>query len=194
MSSAPSPLHSPGGAGLLRRAHARRRRVLDDHDVEVELTPLIDCVFLLLIFFLVTTMMKRMEKQIPVVLPDSTASLAEVARRSTLILGLDPDGAVSLGEGKTAMGETQYRPVANLSAFLAQVARERGTHTPIRLDAHRNTPFQLVIDTLDLCSLQGFERVGVRIRFDGNEYYELGDRRSLVRPFAPVSARGDAAR
>ena len=32
----------------------------DDDKVEVQMSPLIDCVFLLLIFFLVTTMMKKM--------------------------------------------------------------------------------------------------------------------------------------
>ena len=34
----------------------------DDDKVEVQMSPLIDCVFLLLIFFLVTTMMKKWEK------------------------------------------------------------------------------------------------------------------------------------
>ena len=37
----------------------------DEEDkVEVQMSPLIDCVFLLLIFFLVTTMMKKWEMQI----------------------------------------------------------------------------------------------------------------------------------
>ena len=35
----------------------------DDDKVEVQMSPLIDCVFLLLIFFLVTTMMKKWEMQ-----------------------------------------------------------------------------------------------------------------------------------
>ena len=40
-----------------------RIRKKDDDDVTLEMSPLIDCVFLLLIFFLVTTMMKKLEKQ-----------------------------------------------------------------------------------------------------------------------------------
>ena len=35
----------------------------EDDKVEVQMSPLIDCVFLLLIFFLVTTMMKKWEMQ-----------------------------------------------------------------------------------------------------------------------------------
>ena len=48
----------------------------DDDKVEVQMSPLIDCVFLLLIFFLVTTMMKKWEMQIPLTLPTMTSSLS----------------------------------------------------------------------------------------------------------------------
>ena len=48
----------------------------EDDKVEVQMSPLIDCVFLLLIFFLVTTMMKKWEMQIPLTLPTMTSSLS----------------------------------------------------------------------------------------------------------------------
>ena len=51
----------------------------DEEDkVEVQMSPLIDCVFLLLIFFLVTTMMKKWEMQIPLSLPSMTSSLSDL--------------------------------------------------------------------------------------------------------------------
>lgn len=54
----------------------------DEEDkVEVQMSPLIDCVFLLLIFFLVTTMMKKWEMQIPLSLPSMTSSLSNHPRR-----------------------------------------------------------------------------------------------------------------
>ena len=49
----------------------------DEEDkVEVQMSPLIDCVFLLLIFFLVTTMMKKWEMQIPL---SSLISMQEIS-------------------------------------------------------------------------------------------------------------------
>ena len=49
----------------------------DEEDkVEVQMSPLIDCVFLLLIFFLVTTMMKKWEMQIPL---SSLTSMQEIS-------------------------------------------------------------------------------------------------------------------
>ncbi|MCS2307995.1 biopolymer transporter ExbD [Bacteroides thetaiotaomicron] len=54
----------------------------DEEDkVEVQMSPLIDCVFLLLIFFLVTTMMKKWEMQIPLSLPSMTSQLVYHPRR-----------------------------------------------------------------------------------------------------------------
>jgi len=184
MNAAPSGLSTPGSARVKRQFLRRAKQWDDAEEIEVEMTPLIDCVFLLLIFFLVTTMLKKLEKQIPVVLPDSAVALAPVAQRQVLILGLDEGGGMLRGEGQDAEGNVTYRRVDDLGQLLQEVAREQGTQIPIRLDAHRNTPFQRVIDALDVCAIQGFENVGVRIQHGGKEYYELGDRRSLRLPEA----------
>jgi biopolymer transport protein ExbD len=98
-----------------------------------------------------------------------------------VILGVDVKGNFYREAKRDAEGNIQYAPLEDLSAYLRQVASERGTQTSIRLDADRNTPFQKVIDALDICSIQGFENVGVRIQHAGKEYYELGDRRSVRR-------------
>ena len=175
----------PESARMRRNLRRRRRGWFESDELEVEMTPLIDCVFLLLIFFLVTTMLKKLEKQIPVVLPDPTVSLAPVARTETVILGVDEDGHYAREAGRDGRGFLRYVRVDDLAAHLKTIARERGPQTPLRLDAHRNTPFQKVIDALDICALQGFENVGVRIQHTDKEYFELGDRRSLRKPGAP---------
>ena len=53
----------------------KRQLRRDSGNCEVILSPLIDCVFLLLIFFLVTSMIKRFERQIPVNLSDGTSAI-----------------------------------------------------------------------------------------------------------------------
>ena len=46
-----------------------------DSDDEVQMAPLIDCVFLLLIFFLVATKLKKVEPEVPIELPVSGAAI-----------------------------------------------------------------------------------------------------------------------
>ena len=139
-----------------------------EDDAEVPMSPLIDCVFLLLIFFLVTTMLKRKEKLIPIELPDNTSAVAARAYDETLIIGLDANGAAYRASGAvTGDGAIIYEPVDDLAAYLKSVIESDGAtalQRPLRIDADRNTPFQTAIDMLDVCKLQGFTNVGVKTR------------------------------
>ena len=178
----PSKLQLPtsGKTGVSRMATLRRlrsRRRKDDH-IEVDLSPLIDCVFLLLIFFLVTTMLKKLEKQIPVELPDYTSALAPVAESETIIYALTADGKFARARsGVRDLDGLTYEPVPSLVDDLQKVAAAKGTKIPIRLDTDRDVPVQQVIDALDLLSLQGFEQVGVRLRHQSYQNFEVERRR-----------------
>lgn len=159
---------------LLRRRRARRGGGGDD--VAVDLSPLIDAVFLLLIFFLVTTMLKRLEKQIPVVLPDASAALSRVAHTDEVVFLIDSEGAVSEGIPRRGSGgEISYRPVENFDGRLKAIAEDRGVQIPVRVDTEREVGFQKVIDLLDTLAIQGFEEVGVRLFHREEEYFELKD-------------------
>ena len=66
---------------------------------------------LLLIFFLVTTMLKKLEKQIPVVLPDYTSALAPVAETEVIIYALDESGNLLRATGPAHMpGQRKPEP------------------------------------------------------------------------------------
>ncbi len=142
-----------------------RRRLEEEEDVEVPMSPLIDCVFLLLIFFLVTTMMKKLEKQIPVQMPDSTSAIADNPNDRLLVIGVDEQGLPFRDSGqRDGDGNLQYARIDDLAAYLKEVVARDGVGRPIRLDAAAGAPFQTVIDALDVCSIQGFEKVGVHLK------------------------------
>ncbi|HBR94575.1 MAG TPA: biopolymer transporter ExbD [Opitutae bacterium] len=174
----PQTIHKPtldpssaSRVGTLRRLRMRRRK---ESEVEVDLSPLIDCVFLLLIFFLVTTMLKKLEKQIPVVLPDYTSALAPVAETEVIIYALDETGNLLRATGPArSLGGLKYREVESFTQDLKSIAEAQGTDVAIRLDTDREIPVQRVIDALDTLALQGFEQVGVRLRHRGKEDFEM---------------------
>jgi len=142
-----------------------RRRLEEDDDVEVPMSPLIDCVFLLLIFFLVTTMMKKLEKQIPITLPDSTSAIADTPDDRILVIGVDEAGNHLRDSGRRDHdGNPLYAAIPDLALYLRETADAGGTDRPVRLDAAPKAPFQKVIDALDICHIQGFEKVGVRLK------------------------------
>lgn len=96
----------------------------DEEDkVEVQMSPLIDCVFLLLIFFLVTTMMKKWEMQIPLSLPSMTSSLSTTrAGEEAVIIAVDEEKNVYQVVGHDAYtGENHYVPISDLNTFLTEL-------------------------------------------------------------------------
>ncbi len=140
----------------------RKGRPKDDPDVP--LSPLIDCVFLLLIFFLVTSMFKKFEMLIPIELPDPTSSLSAEAADQTLIIGIDDQGTIYHGEMQKRGGQVQYRPIEDFASYLDQLAMERDVTLPLQFSVDRNTPVQKVINAMDIAQLQGFENVAVKTR------------------------------
>lgn len=145
-----------------------------DEMVEVDLSPLIDCVFLLLIFFLVTTMLKKLEKQIPVTLPDYTTALAPVAEGESVAYLINNAGVVHRAvDGARSMEGLRYVVIDSFEADLQQLAETRGREVRIRIDSDREVPVQRVIDVLDTLAFQGFENVGVRLRHREREFFEL---------------------
>lgn len=142
----------------------RMRRRKKSKDAEVMMSPLIDCVFLLLIFFLVTSMLKRWERQIPISLADPTAAVAVEAENDVFLLAIGVDGRVYGEAGRDRRQVVLFSPIDDLPGFLNELAAERGVGTPIEVSVEREVPFQTVIDTLDVLQLQGYDNVRSRVR------------------------------
>ncbi|WP_193211076.1 ExbD/TolR family protein [Luteolibacter marinus] len=120
---------------------------------DVSMGPLIDCVFLLLIFFLVATMYKKKDRDIDIVPPESSSAVKLPPDDDQLVIGINEAGEVFW----------QGDPVSrtHLHAELAEIA---GAHPDqrIRLDAHYETPFEIVVEVLDSCKFRGLANVGIR--------------------------------
>lgn len=141
-----------------------RRRKSSAVDGSVMMSPLIDCVFLLLIFFLVTSILKRYERQIPVTLADPTASVAAQVRSDAYLLGLSTDGRLHHEAGRDENGIVLFVPAADVSGMLAELVATRGGDAPIELVVEQRTPFQRVINTLDTLQHHGLTQVRSRVR------------------------------
>lgn len=133
-----------------------------DEEPEIGLIALIDCIFFLLMFFMVATSFKQQdgqkkEKDIPVLLPASQASLvkAEAAPTEPLVLTIDAQGAVYIDKRKLSL-QTLHDRLRDEAA--------KNPARPIRLDGDRRTPYQHIVHVLDLCQFEGLTQVSLRTR------------------------------
>jgi biopolymer transport protein ExbD len=127
----------------------------ENGDVALDLAPLIDVVFLLLIFFMVATSFAAQEERLDLELPEAHSGQAAEASNRELVLDVLPDGAVRLDGARL---EQQA-----LGTELARIARDNPLR-PVLVRADRGLDYGRVIAVLDQCRLVGLTNTGLATR------------------------------
>lgn len=122
-------------------------------DAEVSMGPLIDCVFLLLIFFLVATMYKKKDRDIDIIPPESSSAIKIPPDDDQMVVGIDESGEIFL-QGDPVSKTRLHSELKDLA--VADPDRQ------IRLDAHFSAPFENIVEVLDICKFRGLANVGIR--------------------------------
>ena len=133
----------------------------EEEQPEIGLIALIDCIFFLLMFFMVATSFKQQtenekRKELPVVLPSASASLvATGVSASPLIIGVDKSGKFYVD------GE----PIGTLELH-ERLRKEAAAdaNRNVRIDGDRAAPYQHIVHVLDLCQLAGLTHIAMHTR------------------------------
>jgi len=120
---------------------------------DVNLTPLIDVVFLLLIFFMVSTTFEQ-QSRIQIELPEASAEPLEQKAESIEII-IDVQGRYYIGDRQVVNSELK-----TLKAAIGKAVEGREALTVI-IRADANTPHQAVITALDATSQLGLTQVSL---------------------------------
>ncbi len=126
-----------------------------EEEIAVQMAPLIDCVFLLLIFFLVATTLKKIEKELPLDLPVAAASVSRQVQDNMTIISIDQAGSLYLGSEPVGQGFLMEK----LDAIAAQDPNHR-----IRIDADREAPMWAAVRVLDMCHFKGLSNLGIKTK------------------------------
>ena len=133
-----------------------RLRRAGNEDVQVNLTSLIDVVFLLLIFFMVSTTFER-ESELHLQLPEADAEHAG-RNHEAVEVSIDAAGRVRLnGQPLADAG------VAGIRQGLADLAGVAPT-APLVIRADADTPYQMVVTVMDAASRTGFVNLSLPVR------------------------------
>lgn len=129
----------------------RIKRKDDNNDIDVNLTPLIDVVFLLLIFFMVTTTFMR-ESEIELSLPQANGEPIERDQRPFELV-IDANGEYKIDEQTVFAGD-----IVQLRSVLLR-AREGREHLPFIIRADGRAPHQSVVWAMDAASQLNIQRI-----------------------------------
>lgn len=146
------------------RKRRRRRTSL----VEMQMGPMIDMVFLLLVFFMVSAKPVKPEMDIPLGLPGQVAQDEAVEIPDEARILIQPDGTVILNEQPLDQPDSRSLPelVAVLDRFkkAADASRSKALVT---VAPHDTVPHQRLVDVLNACAEAGI--TGVTLAGAGGE-------------------------
>ena len=129
-------------------------RASSTEDPEISLTSLIDVVFLLLIFFMVSTTFER-QAVLKVDLPEAKNVSAPEDQPISFELVIDQNGQFYLNDRQLIDG----RPATLRAAFNEAAGEDRSMPVILRADAE--TPHHFVVTAMDVTAQLGFSRLSI---------------------------------
>ena len=119
-----------------------------DREVTLEMTPLIDMVFLLLIFFLVATTFHQTEREMQIALPHAAFSGPISTALREIIINVDAEGAIIVS-GRTIEPDDLRVLVENA------IAANPDQKVTVRGD--RDSAYANIVRVLDICKSAGVQ-------------------------------------
>jgi biopolymer transport protein ExbD len=119
-----------------------------DANISIELTPLIDMVFLLLIFFLVATTFHQEEREMQIALPHAHNSGPISAHLQEIIINVGRDGQIVVAGRTMSPDDLRSLVAERVAAYPDQKVAVRGD---------RGTAYANVVRVLDICKAAGIQ-------------------------------------
>lgn len=129
-----------------------RFRDSKQEDLGIDLTPFIDVVFVLLLFFVVSTTLFRGATELDVQLPEANAKVKNTDKKS-IEIGVDVKGDYFLN------GQPLGNDVKRLKSALSQIAKK--DDLPLVVVGDKAAPYQAVIYALEVAGECGIKQVQI---------------------------------
>ena len=124
----------------------------------LEMTPMIDIVFLLMIFFLVASKLDEADRAIDVVLPQAAAAKPLTTRPLEFVINIDRAGNYFAGARPVRLDE--------LKDLLVQTAADNPARQTVVVRADEEVAHKLVVAAMDACVQAGIDDYQVQAASD----------------------------
>jgi biopolymer transport protein ExbD len=128
----------------------------EEESAGIDMSPLIDCVFILLIFFIVTTTFVE-ESGVEVDKPHAASSVN--LEKTSVLIAITAKGAVVYGGHEIGIGSVQ-------SIVKRMLEKEK---VPVIVQADKNVSSGLLVKVIDEAKLGGAEKVSIATKKEGSD-------------------------
>ncbi|MFO6424547.1 ExbD/TolR family protein [Motilimonas sp. KMU-193] len=127
----------------------RRRRIRPEDDAQIDLTPMLDVVFIMLIFFIVTTSFVR-ESGIEVNRPSATSATEQ--KNAGVFIAIKENGEIYL--------DRKQLDVQKVQLALERIVAERG-EVGLVIQADQQARHGVVVNVMDAAKSAGIKQISV---------------------------------
>ncbi|MEO1009218.1 MAG: biopolymer transporter ExbD [Planctomycetota bacterium] len=125
------------------------RNKADEDAPSIEITPIIDMVFLLLIFFLVATTYQQSERELEIALPEAEAAGPISAMLREIIINVDGAGRIIVGGQAITLEELRT---------LVADAVEVNPDQKVSVRGDKDIAYGSIVRVLDVCKAAGVQQ------------------------------------
>lgn len=127
-------------------------KTLPAEEPNLNLTPMVDIVFLLIIFFMVGTQFSEMERSVDVQLPTSSDVVPLTGAPDAKVVDIHPDGSILYEKKGVDLEQLQSRLIK---------ARENYAGQSVILRGDRKCQYQLIMDVITVCKRAGIASISL---------------------------------
>ena len=131
-------------------------------EVELNITPLIDVVFLLLIFFMVSTTFDH-ESEFNITLPKASKEVTQ-AKPDAINIAIDPQSRIYINNK-----ELINQQISTIKEALYEITADLGV-VPVVISADQGTPYQTLVRTMDAARQLGLSEISFATQIDEEDY------------------------
>ena len=143
-----------------------------DPKAEIAMTPLIDCVFLLLVFFMVSASINKSEADISFSLPGTASQSDAVEMPDEQIIQITEGGNVFLNDLEyDAAGDSEMPELVKTLVLFRQTAEANKVPAMITIAPEDGVTQQRVVDVLNACTAAKIGNVTFAVSGDDEEDY-----------------------
>ncbi len=116
--------------------------------VSINLTPMIDVTFLLIIFFLVSSHLAKQENFLPLELPVAGSGISDFSDRTTLTIQIPSDGSYLINNASVPLDQMQ-------NLILIKMAENGKNPIRIRIRTDKSAAYAPIAKLLKVCAVTG---------------------------------------
>jgi biopolymer transport protein ExbD len=124
----------------------------ENNEPGFQIAPMVDVVFVLMLFFMAFAAMKIAEKELPAQLPGAGKAL-----NPAIVIEIAEDGRVSANERVYGVGDD--KALVQLRGWLRDIAGQFGSDEAIIIRPAADATHERIMDVLSAASASGFQRV-----------------------------------